>query len=178
MLKWETYAGLVQVVTILALILGVFLVVWELRQTREAARAQVSSDSFAMSAATREAMLGESAAEVLAKACTSPESMTDAEVIVLSMYYTNQVQQLYRMIVIDDRSGLYDGLWRDYAGNMLGGVFATAPGRAWWETRWQRYGELGELGNAMLAELGAPSCRAQMQAHHARVSELVEEFGL
>jgi len=58
----------VQVVTSLAIVIGLALVILELQQSREIARAQISSDSFALGAVHNTAMFGEQAAAVKAKA--------------------------------------------------------------------------------------------------------------
>ena len=70
---------LIQLITGIAVLIGLGLVVWELQQTRTLTRAQLTSDHWSEVLQNSRALLGENPAPILAKSCDSPESLSAAE---------------------------------------------------------------------------------------------------
>ena len=148
-----------QLAASIAVLAGLVLVVFELRQSRAIAEAQIISDSFAIGAANVSTVLGERAADVLARACTAPESMSHEDLVIAKYYYVHRIALVRRLASISVGTGVYaDSNWREYARNIvLPEVFDSAVGRAWWQVE-RPAGELGEIGDALLAESGPPGC--------------------
>ena len=93
-----TLSDWAQVLTSIAVIVGLGLVVWELQITR-----QVSIDTYALITTSDEtsdnsAMYGERAAEVVAKACFEPNSLSNAELFILDRYFENRVHRVFQVL--------------------------------------------------------------------------------
>jgi len=124
----------VQVLTIITLVIGVALVVYELRQTRELAKVQIISDSYALFVENNLSWLGEEPLEVVAKSCTDPESLTNKELDMLTVFYVQSMNHMMRVKLISEESDVYpDDYWKALASSMSV-IFVTKIGRAWWLT--------------------------------------------
>jgi len=121
---------LVQVVTSLAVIGGLALVVWELKQNREAASSQLTSEAFTYVSALSQAVMGEQTAEVLARACDNPKELSRADYYVLENYYSEILNRYRRIARLQERGSLYDDASLDVPMG-LGNLFDSAPGRAY-----------------------------------------------
>ena len=100
------FGAWVQGVAAIAVVVGLILVIWELQQARQLARAQVSSDSFALASQINAVVLGETAAKVVEKACDTPESLTGADFEILRAYYQSWVSVVWKPICFRSESGL------------------------------------------------------------------------
>jgi hypothetical protein len=69
----------IQLSAALAVMLGLGLVIWELRQAHQLARAQLISDGFLAELEDTRALLGENPTEVIMKGCLTPDELTPAE---------------------------------------------------------------------------------------------------
>jgi hypothetical protein len=69
----------IQVVTSVAVLIGLALVVWELRQSREATSSQLTSDGIAHASALSTAVMSGQTAGVLARACDDPTKLTTSD---------------------------------------------------------------------------------------------------
>lgn len=158
-----------QLAASLAVLIGLVLVVVELRQSRAIAEAEIINQSFEIGAANVSAVMGENAAAVLAKACVAPASLTEEELVVASFYNKHRLSLVRRLAVISRSTELYaDGAWQAYArGNVLPEIFSSEVGRAWWRTTRPYLGnrELETIGNELLETLGPPSCGDEMRAY-------------
>ena len=65
----QTASIATQLITTIAVLIGLGFVIWELQQTRTLARAQLSSDGWAETSADKRVMLGENFADTFAKRC-------------------------------------------------------------------------------------------------------------
>ena len=121
-----------QLVTSLAVVVGLVLVVIELRQAREIAVTQQNNQVTALASSMALAEAGEILPEALAKSCEAPESLTGPELIAMNGYFLNQ---LYSIVAVyrDERVGISGSTpWRDYAHATFPAIFFTSAGRAWW----------------------------------------------
>ncbi|MGK0223849.1 MAG: hypothetical protein ACI9ON_003096 [Limisphaerales bacterium] len=87
-----------QILTSVAVIAGLGLVVWELQLTR-----QVSIDTYALLSTSdnttdNSAMYGERVAEVIAKACFEPSSLSNAELFILDRYFENRLDRVFQVL--------------------------------------------------------------------------------
>ncbi len=170
------FGAWVQGVAAIAVVVGLILVIWELQQARQLARAQVSSDSFALASQINAVVLGETAAKVVAKACDTPESLTGADFEILRAYYQSWVSVVWRVQVIEQRSGLYDGDWKQRGPGIFANIFSTAAGRGWWKsTRFSNSGELRELGDSLLAEAGPIACKEDFNSFQTETTKALQK---
>ena len=141
----------VQLVTGVAVLLGLGLVIWELRQTRDIAEAQLISDGYSQATQVHTSMFGEQAAEVLAKSCENPEELSDSELQVLFRIHLAHVNLARRIYDIDAHTTLFQEGWKSEAQLVLSGILACLPGRALWqEVSVQMPQEFQSLGNEMI----------------------------
>lgn len=161
-----------QVVGGAAVILGLGLVVWELQQVKTLTRAQLTSDLFAISVANHDTVMGESAAAVLAKACTDPAELSLEESTILNHFYVGQLELVSRMVVLTDRDGLFaPDYWKIPATGYFATVFETAYGRAWFmqqDPSWYAEGVI-RAGREFLASRGEPRCVFDYESIRERV---------
>jgi hypothetical protein len=123
---------IVQVLTGLAVLVGIVLVVLELRQTRAISIAQLTSDGYGQAMQLAMANLGEAPHETHAIACTQPEKLTDGDYQVLNSYYLVLLQQATRAYIISIRTGFYSETWKGIAEGSISDILETVPGRIWW----------------------------------------------
>ena len=126
----------VQLVTALGVLIGIALVIWELQQTRDLARAQLTSDTFDFMMQRHSAVMGEDLADALATACASPEELTLKQKITLEQYYFSLVDQIRRNLVIEANSGITYQTKEQWAAStrwQFGYILNNSYGRWWWD---------------------------------------------
>ena len=82
-------------VTGVAVLAGLVLVIWELQQTRALVTTEITQNRMNELSQDSTAVYGEQAAEVLAKACRNPASLTDSEKIILDLYFWNAMRRAF-----------------------------------------------------------------------------------
>jgi hypothetical protein len=159
-MKSQTVANWIQMVTGVAVIIGLGLVVWELRQSRDATLSQLSSEYWHFASQERVAIFGEDAANVLAKACHQPMELTESDLVILEQYYEGLIARIDRMMILRERGGFYGtDQWRE-AIPILDTLFMSQPGRAYWASvasSWVNP-EIYAAGNELLANWNQPMC--------------------
>lgn len=154
-MKSEKLFDLVQLVTGLAVVVGLGLVIWELIQARELARAQLISDSYQARQARHTAVMGDNASLAIAKACRT-EDMTPAEVQIVSAYYQAKLDEVLRRMLIGEETGLYTKEdWEAIARLELRDILSHELGRAFWKnTSYIDYmPELAQTAKEVAAEI-------------------------
>ena len=86
----------VQLITALAVVVGVVLVIYELRLTREMTYAQMVQDRLGNSIQEITNVYGENVADTLEKACYNPEAISGSDAIILESYFENKLWEVYR----------------------------------------------------------------------------------
>lgn len=86
----------VQIATTLAILLGLALVVWELKQTRDLASAQLISDTLITREQSNLSSMGENPIATLSKTCFAKENLTGEEVRIASIYYQTKLLESIR----------------------------------------------------------------------------------
>jgi hypothetical protein len=166
----------IQTATGIAVVVGLILVIVELKQGRDAIRSQLSSEGFTQIEQFRTSMLGEQAAEVIARACYSPNELTPTDLVVLDNYYSSVIGRNYRMKRLADRGGFYsEDDWKA-GGSGWGLLFETAAGRAYWET-FPIDAEIKVAGDEQIStriKNKAPDCRSLFETWKQRVAEITE----
>ena len=75
---------------------GVVLVIYELRLTREMTYAQMVQDRLGNSIQEITNVYGENVADTLEKACYNPEAISGSDAIILESYFENKLWEVYR----------------------------------------------------------------------------------
>ena len=94
--KIEMINSWAQIVTGIAVIAGLGLVVWELQITRQASMDTYTLILVSDDSADTSSMYGEQGAEVMAKACFEPSSLSNAELFIVAKYFGNRVNRIYQ----------------------------------------------------------------------------------
>jgi hypothetical protein len=147
------------------ILFGVALVVWELQQTRELAKAQLTSENLVTREQTLIAMLGENPMDVLAKTCPADDSLSFKEFRIVTLYFQSRLLETIRRIEIGKASQIYsDDDWEEVANLEFSGIFQSEYGRFWWRSVRQAYlpyqPELVSFADQLLAKKESPNCRA------------------
>jgi hypothetical protein len=146
-----TIANWVQIITGIAVVIGLILLIWELQQSRDVASAQLTSDAMDQILQIDLSEAGENPNVALTKACEDPNSLTNEDLWVLQSYYYANVGFILRAFLIEQRTGLYEGIWIEAAYARFEGVFSSRAGRVWWEARRKIYPqEIADLGDSIL----------------------------
>ena len=157
----------IQIVGGFLILLGLILVLYELQQGRQIAGADLVSQQYDAISAHYDTMLGEASAEVLAKACSAPETLSPAEQRILNAYFNAQFVTVRRMRALAEQgdftsSSLY---WESWATGLLQINLGYPDGQHWW-ARTRRfylsiYPDVVELGDELLKAQGdALNCDA------------------
>lgn len=133
MFKTDRAIDLVQVLTSIAVIIGLGLVVWELQLSRTLTRAQIGSDHFAEQLANRRALLGENPVPAIVKACVSPKELTPAERTIALAHIDLSYDLISRMKILNE-VGDFDIPWEEFAADGLRLILGTPIGRYDYET--------------------------------------------
>ncbi len=93
----QTLVNWTQIITGMAILLGLSLVVWELQQTRTLMRVQLLSDGVAAELENYRARLGDNPMPILTKACFSPDELTPEETLVAAtdIFITQRTAERY-----------------------------------------------------------------------------------
>jgi hypothetical protein len=155
----------VQILSALSILIGIVVVVYEIRQTRAVAEAQLITDQSGIVVSARMSVVGEDGARILAKACDEPAELTRAETEVLSAYYRTLLFSLISRMRVPSETGLLDevsfgGSWRGQSMGVAGTVLGTPYGRFWWKgTRdtWvaRAYPQLSTIFDDILKKMGS-----------------------
>ena len=158
----------IQIITGFAVILGLILVIWELRQTREIAVAQQIGDSHNRYSTQLQALMGEESASAVAKACDNPKALTTEDMIVLDYFYTEIINRMRVQYDLEHQTQLATHNWRSWTANFYT-VFATDYGRWWWSNaRFEP--EIMEAGSAIL-ETTTFSCLDRYDAYRSQFDD-------
>ena len=87
-LEWKHW---LQVISNVAILIGVILVVWELRQTQAISRAQLASDGIIAQMELSHTLMGENPGLVLSKACLEPDNLTSEEKTILAATFRSRL---------------------------------------------------------------------------------------
>ena len=157
--KFEVINAWAQILTSIAVIAGLALVVWELQITR-----QISIDTYALintsdDSSDNSAMYGERAAEVVAKACFEPSSLSNAELFILDRYFENRVLRVYQVLWQSKFSD--DQEWKQIATTWLETILTYPQGEVFLResTDVEFNDDIAKLVQELIAAGNHPSCR-------------------
>jgi hypothetical protein len=121
----------VQIVSNMAIIVGLVVVIFELRQSHTIAEAQLTNEDYGTIRGHYSALMGDNAADALAKAKAAPDKLTDAERIVVDAHLLSLYVQLGAYEFIADTTGFYED-WQEVVPVMYKREFNFPYARDWW----------------------------------------------
>lgn len=119
----------VQMITGLAVIVGLVLVVIELRQSHTLSHVANVQNTFSGMLATEQTQLSENFPETFNKACVAPETMSDEEHLEMRIYRNLQILNIERIRAVQQIGG-FDYDWRFVSLGTINMWLATPVGRA------------------------------------------------
>ncbi len=159
--KAKNIVDWVQVVTGIGVIIGLILVIVEIRQSREIARLQIISSDFSITANERFTMMGENLADVMAKACEDPNEISHSDWLIISSRYAEVLNRIRRGYAYSRNSTIYSDFdWQRWTINFQL-IFATKPGQEWWSQQTWVEPEIRKIGNEMLEQLDVEQLECQ-----------------
>jgi hypothetical protein len=125
----------------LAILGGLIVVVWELQQNRALAEAELATQAYGQIQNRWQTLAGENSAAAVAKACSDPKSLSDAEVGVYWAYLQTQYFNMYRNVYVEGVAGFGSNIdeWirsdmKYYLGSRLGRFDFDRYGESWHPT--------------------------------------------
>ena len=151
----------IQTLAAVSVLIGVFLVVYELRQSREIVMSQLTNDSYFYESGLDLKIAGEEPAKALSRACKEPDSLTTEDLIRLEAIYSHRLMYVDRHINLARRGSFYEeDAWKEYAPSQFGPIFSTKVGQNYWrQVRQWMQKDLREFGDNFLLELEANGAR-------------------
>jgi hypothetical protein len=92
---------------------------------------QLTGETFAQLGQQNATIMGEDLAQVMAKACDTPEDLTTSDLIVLEAHIEERVNTVWRIYFLSQQGSFYEE--SDAALGVLDRVLSTTPGRTYWE---------------------------------------------
>ena len=126
----------VQLITGAAVIIGVILVVIELRQTRLLAFSQMSQDRLAGVIEELSKGYGDNLGDVFEKSCLNPEAITVGESLIMHAYFEAQINQIMRVYTLQNFGVGFDTAmanadWTEAAMQFVHNIQRFPVGIAW-----------------------------------------------
>jgi len=151
----EKLGNYVQIVSGIVLILGVVLVVVQLRQTETLTRAQLSADFWSMRINQAIAASGESPMRSYGKLCGSNDLLTIEDVMVLHNLFLQRFFLILQARHVPLIAGFEGNDWKQQARGNFGIIVGTPQGRAWWKAISENMDdqELIEIADAALRDV-------------------------
>ena len=154
----------IQLVTGLAVIIGLALVVYELRQSHTLAQQQAATATYSDLIAVQQTYLGEDFMTTFAKACTEPQNLTDRELLQMRAYRNIQLIVAARVKLNQETAG-FDYDWRAAAEGPMQRWLYTPVGRAQAQSLSDADPEIKVVADQLLAEqasIGLPDCAQEL----------------
>lgn len=173
----STILDWIQVTAGIAILAGLVLVIFELKQSQELTKLQLISSGFEMRSNQRIAIMGENAAQIIQKSCEAPANLTKAELQILDAYHLELINRIridYRYSEVSDIYSEED--WsRGYLNFYT--VLSTFPGRVWWQGQTWIEPPVRSAGNAIYEKLkdSNPSCEVDYAARVQAAKKLAEQ---
>ena len=163
----------IQLITLVSVVGGIGLVIWELRQQREFAEAQQVFNISTLHRSSLQTLMGEEVSASLEKACDNPDSLTTKDMHVLINYYREMVGRIRTNYQVSQVTSMTTFDWRSAAQGNFPTVFATDYGRWLWK-QGSLYAEpeIRVIGDEIFERLSSsrPSCSSFFDGYRNRNS--------
>jgi len=152
----------IQIATSLAIILGLGLVTYEMRLTRQIAFTDMTQEAMTEMSRRQTAIYGEEAAETLARACLTPHELSNADKVILEAVFTSQLQFAIRIKLLEDTGGI-NTIWDSQLRGIVNVITGYPQGERWMQLGSQLWD--AEFSAVVADELQSPpelTCRERM----------------
>lgn len=155
-----TVGDKVQIIGLVAIVISLLLVLFELQQSRRIAGAQLMAQQFDAITDRYLTVMGENAAGIVAKACHQPETLTNEDEIVLDAYLNAQFLTIRRVWQLTDFGEILTtkDAARAWAKGVFGYLFAFPQSERWWSAIRKVYEpvfpEVVDIGDRVSADIG------------------------
>lgn len=141
----------VQISTMLAVVVGLILVVIELRQSHTLAHQQATAAAYSDLISVQQSYLGEDFMATFAKACTEPNNLTDRELLQMRAYRNIQLIIVNRAKLAQETAG-FDYEWEQAAEGPIKRWLYTPVGRAQLDSLVDIYPEIRAVADELLVD--------------------------
>tara|TARA_X000000950_G_scaffold193130_1_gene232881 strand:+ start:14199 stop:14834 length:636 start_codon:yes stop_codon:yes gene_type:complete len=121
----------IQAVTAIAVIVGLWLVLLEMRESRENTFVEILQDRLASVTEETTEIFGENLADVLVKACYEPKTLSKKDALVLHNFFTVQMHHVFRVAWIEQLQINTGRDWTFFAAPYLRRILSYPGGVAW-----------------------------------------------
>jgi hypothetical protein len=171
----------IQIIATAIIVGGLWLVILELRQNRELAQSQLTSDGWSMALQYMIPVLGESPADALVKACESPGELTSRDLEIVATYYSAVLAaNVQRLQLLDERGSFVSkDYWRSRSLSTFELIFSSPTGRVWWRGLKHLHPDVKKHGDEILhsRDRGACNYDSFKQAISEEVSGISRDSG-
>ena len=144
--------NLVQSVTAIAVVIGLGLVVYELRQAKSLAFIQIAHGDMDSGTQNLTSIYGEDLSRVLATTCFRPTALDQAGAFVLDAYFDSQLMYIQRIRVQVNVAG-FDSPWQTITHRRAKEIISFPQGRRWLSTNDHWYLSDPEFAQAIASAL-------------------------
>ena len=132
--KWMEFRNWIEVFGVISLIIGIGLVILQLRQNEDLLRFQIATELRINRDNDRNVTRGEQYSTTLSKLQTQPQNLTDAELIEFDAHAMSLASELDLRRMLAD-VGIFMGDWRKWLRSETCAVFDNPVGRIWLNTK-------------------------------------------
>jgi len=115
------------------ILIGLVLVIVEIRQNSDLVRLQFINDDLLALAQTDTPMLGDNAADVMMKAMYNPEELTYADFRVIDAYLISKMDLIYRRYRLGQEGIIEADAWKKDPGFTFEWLFGNRVALLWWK---------------------------------------------
>jgi hypothetical protein len=159
-----------QILSNIAIFIGLGLVIFELNQSRQIAHAQMTTDLISRIAARNIAIMGEDPRATLARAAIRPGDLDELDAVSLEAFYRQIVNNWSSMYRTSEISGI-ERPWRATVSAEARAYFTSEPGRRWISAWAANVGVVG--GQQQIAEVAEHAVRGESGNHMRSIYELL-----
>ena len=149
-MKIENLNTRLQILASVGVIIGLFIVAYELKQTKDLAQAQIMDQTYTDLRNGYQNLMGENPASSITKACTNPSELSPEDIVILSAHLSEQYVQIIRWYKLEEVADF--GIeWKVAGIDPYRTILSTQFGRAWF-TRAKEFwpSELAAYGDELL----------------------------
>ena len=149
-MKRDRLNNAVQVMTVVALVAGFALVIWELQQNKDLAYGQILTDEMTRFHDRSLVLMGEDPREALAKASLAPESLSEQDAVTLHGFYSTVTLNWGGIRLTARVSGIDRMPWESTVKSQAKTYMSSPAGRKWLE-HWAENSEFADPEVASVA---------------------------
>ena len=122
----------IQLLTTISVVVGVFLVVLELKQARENTFNEIIQTRMDTVIQETSLIYGENLADVLAKACHQPMTLNETESLILHNFFTVQIYHATKVRYLEELRATPSGIeWQTFAAPFISRILSYPGGQSW-----------------------------------------------